>query len=125
MSKPDAATLLPSQAKMLLKHSLSGKLLKVYGVTYIVWSHQTILKCHLTGESFVASVAAVCLLLARSREQPENLNFGGASFSINLVRLITLPLILLLADHPDNLAVSCGQCDCFCLHHFLHHRLAH
>ena len=35
------------------------------------------------------------------------------------------PLILLLADHPDDLAISGGERDRLGLHHLLHHRLAH
>ena len=58
---------------MLLKHSLNREKYKV------LWEGPTTLGGHLTGESFVASVAAVCLLLARRREQPEIFNFKFAN----------------------------------------------
>ena len=47
-------------------------------IRYCGKGQQTILRGYLTGESFVASVAAVSLLLTRSRQQPK-VYFEGAS----------------------------------------------
>ena len=50
------------------------------------------LKCHLTGESFVASVAAVSLLLTSSCEQPKSLEIECASLFQPPLKQLTLYL---------------------------------
>ena len=71
--KPYAAALLPSQVEMLLKHSLNKN-------HESWWWRNIFLKGHLTRESFVASVAAVSLLLTRSRQQPKSYFEGASKF---------------------------------------------
>ena len=73
-------------------------------IRYCGKGQQTILRGYLTGESFVASVAAVCLLFARSREQPVSFNLESAKASKWLIYLSYCSLLITLTIWPSAVA---------------------